>query len=417
MNNNRSTIILGVIILASLVALIAVTWGNYQFVLRNPGTNDFLPRWAGARIFMTQGISPYAPQAGREIQDIVNGSGTGSGEDGIDYLDPFYTFFVYAPFALISNMEWARAIWMTVLEVGVIFVAVLSILLSKWQIPNYISALVVVFGLTWFYSVYSIMDGNVAVLCTLAIVASFLAIRSEFDVLAGSLLAVACIKPQIALPLVLFIIIWAISHRKWLIMWSFIAGIVLMIALATLLLPDWFMQFLRQIVPYLEEYQFITPGSLISIPLPGIGKQLGWALSAVLVLVLLIEWRAALRKNFRWFLWTAYLTLVIVILMGIPSSIFNFVVLLPAIILVLVTIGNRWGFTGRVLMILSMVVLSFGFWALYLSNLSIGSDLQSDILLYILPPMITLLGLYWVRWWAVNKKRLPLQELAERLVE
>jgi hypothetical protein len=403
--------------MASLIGLMAVTWGNYQFVLRNPGGNNFIPRWAGARIFMTQGISPYAAQAGREIQDIVMGSEVGSAEDRMDYPDPFYAFIVYAPFALISNMEWARAIWMTVLEVGVILIAVLSIFLSKWRIPKYISVMVVVFAVTWFYSVYSIMDGNVAILCTLAITASFLAIRSEFDVLAGSLLAIACIKPQIALLLILFIIIWSISHRRWLIIWSFVGGIVLLIALATLLLPGWFMQFLRQIIPYLEEFQFITPGSLLSIPLPGIGKQLGWALSAAMVLVLLVEWRAALRKNFRWCLWTAYLTLVIAILVGIPSSIFNFVVLLPVIILVLVTIGNRWGNVGRVLMISSMAVLSFGFWGLYLNRMSNGNDLQEDVLLYILPPLITLLGLYWVRWWAVNKQRLPLQEFADRLVE
>ena len=52
---------------------------------------------------------------------------------------------------------------------------------------------------------------------------------------------------------------------------------------------------------------------------PGLGKQLGWLISGVSALILLVEWWLALKKDFRWFLWTVSLTIVISQWIGIPT--------------------------------------------------------------------------------------------------
>lgn len=417
MKSNRSTFIVTGIILMALIALAAITWGNYRFIHQNPEKSDFISRWAGARIFITQGVSPYSSQASREMQELAYGWEDGPGVDDLQYMYPFYAVFIYAPFALIGDLEWARAVWMTALEVGVLLIGVVGLYLSRWKIPKLLSVVLIVFAVTWFYSVQAVMDGNVAIFCVLAISACLLAIRYDMDVLAGFLLAIASIKPQMVILFILFVLIWAVSHRRWLIIWSFFGSVLLLFALAILLLPDWIMQYLRQILPYIKDFQFTTPGSIFSDTLPGIGRQMGWALTGIMVLLLFLEWRAALGKDFHWFLWTANLTLVVTILVGIPSSIFNFVVLLPVLIFVLVTVGGRWGRSGRVLMIMSMVILWISFWGIYLYNRSNGIPLTDQHILYLVLPLLAIIGLYWVRWWSIQKQRLPLQEIADRLVD
>jgi hypothetical protein len=375
------------IILMALIGLAAITWGNYRFIHQNPEKNDFIPRWAGARIFITQGVSPYSSQASREMQELVYGREDGPGVDDLQYMYPFYAVFIYAPFALIGDLEWARAVWMTALEVGVLLIGVAGLSLSRWKIPKLLSVVLIVFAVTWFYSVQAI------------------------------LLAIASIKPQMVILFILFVLIWAVSHRRWLIIWSFFGSVLLLFALAILLLPDWIMQYLRQILPYIKDFQFTTPGSIFSDTLPGIGRQMGWALTGIMVLLLFLEWRAALGKDFHWFLWTANLTLVVTILVGIPSSIFNFVVFLPVLIFLLVTVGARWGRSGRVLMIASIVILWISFWGIYLYNISNGIPLTDQHILYLVLPLLAVIGLYWVRWWSIQKQRLPLQEIADRLVD
>ena len=35
----------------------------------------------------------------------------------------------------------------------------------------------------------------------------------------------------------------------------------------------------------------------------------------------------------------------------------------------------------------------------------------------LLLPLMLLFGLYWVRWWAVQKKKLPLEEIKDQVIE
>jgi hypothetical protein len=64
---------------------------------------------------------------------------------------------------------------------------------------------------------------------------------------------------------------------------------------------------------------------------------------------------------------------------------------------------ERWGRNGRIAVIFSLIVLIIGLWALFL--VSIEGNIENDIM-YLPIPIISLLGLWWSRWWIVQASSL-----------
>lgn len=416
-DNRRQILLIAVLVLVILLTLAAMVWGNYQYIVRDTGTGDFVARWLGTRLFLLQGLSPYDIQVRSETQDFLDSQSVESQADHNFFLYPFYSIYIFFPLTFISNFDVARAIWMTVLELSVVAVALIGINLSDWRIPRIYSFIVLLFSLAWFYSVYPILEGNIAPLVTLLIAGILFSIRRNHDVLAGILLALSTIKPEIIVFFVLFILLWAASWRRWLIVSSFFASLALLMVTTVFLMPNWFMQYLRHIVQYFEEMAIINPGFVLYDWLPGIGRQLGWALTALMALIMVLEWRAVWKKDFHWFYWTASMTLIATTLTGIPYAPINYVASLLAMILVLITIAKWWGLAGRILMIVSVIFFVFIFWLYYFQFNIADFSIDNSPFYTLLLPVFTIFGLYWVRWWAVHKQQLPLEQIKDQITE
>lgn len=413
----RQSLLIAILVLIAVLITAGSVWINYQYVKQDSGANDFVARWLGTRLFLLQGLSPYDEQLMTEAQNLAYDDSGDSQGNHLFYLYPFYSIYFFTPFTFVSNFNTARAIWMTVLEISVLFAAFIGIRLSDWRLPRIYTVLVLLFSLTWFYSVLPILAGNVAALVVLLIAGLLISIKRGQDILAGILLALSTIKPEVVVILALFVLVWAVSKRRWLIVSSFFASLGLLIVTTLFIIPDWLMQYIRHAIQYFDETSIMTPGVVLYSWLPGIGRQLGWALTGLMVIVLLLEWRAVWNKDFRWFYWTASLTLVATTLIGIPYTPMNYIVLLPALILVLFTIARWWGLPGRVLMVTSILFFLLVFWV-YFFYRDLGVLLLEGSPFYtLLLPLMLLFGLYWVRWWAIQKKKLPLEEIKDQVIE
>jgi hypothetical protein len=243
-------------------------------------------------------------------------------------------------------------------------------------------------------------------------VGALLAIRAKLDSLAGFLLAMTTIKPQMVILLIPFIFLWAISQKRWMLIWSTLGILILMIAAMSLLIPDWIIQNLRQVLTYPNYTLPGTPGAILQAWLPGVGSELGWLLTIILAGVLIWEWRAAWGKDFEWFFFTACLTLVITNLIGIRTTTANYIALVPALILLFATWDRHWDRFGKFLIGFSYLLLLLGLWWLFLTTLSQTQHqtTQSSVMFFPLP-IFLLLGLYWIRWWVVQPEKLWLDQL------
>jgi hypothetical protein len=398
-----------------LVFLVGLVWANLFYISLNPSQSSFLPRWLGTRLFLTRELSPYSPQTTAEIERTWAADGEAPSEGEAYFLSPFYSFIIYFPFALTDNQVAARVAWMTVLELAVLALLALSLNLSRWRIPAWALLLLFLFSISWYYGLRPVLDGDLSILVGLFAVASLAAIRVEQDALAGFLLALAMIQPTALLLFLVFVLIWAGVSQRWMIVWSFLGCLALVVAATSLIIPDWVAQNIRQVFQYSRLSLIDDPGSLVATWLPGIGQPLGRLLTILTGITLVIEWSLALRKDFRWFYWTACLTLAVTPLSGLPTSLDRFILLFPGLVLVLATWEERWGVVGKVLIVLILLALSAGAWAL-----AVGPDQASmppdlNPWLFFLLPVLLLAGLYWARWWAIRPPRLLLEEISQNL--
>ncbi len=395
------TWLLVVVILLSVGALVLLTRVNLAVDQQlNPG-NDFVSHWVSLREFLQKGTNPYGDTAAQLAQKQAYGRLARPGEDPLRITSPLYSVVVYLPFVMIPQYAMAQAIWMTILELALVGLALLSVRLAGWR-PGLVGMAVFgFFSLLWFHSVWPLLNANIMILLALAFTGALAAIKSGLDEVAGMLLAFTTIRlPVFALALI-FIVIWSATHRRSrIITWLF--GVwFLLVAFALLLMPNWLLELARQLLNPVNLQTVSTLPATLAYWLPAMGSRLGWALTGLVVVVLAVEWFVAARAEFRGFYWTVCLTLVLSQWVSLPTGPQNFIVLLPMLALVFAMLEERWPRGGRAITGLSMLGLFAGLWALYYNGLGTGQP-QPNLALFLPLPAYLLVTLYWVRWWAVR---------------
>jgi hypothetical protein len=391
--------------------LVLVTWANYDFAQQNTGGNDFLVHWVGTRALFVDGLSPYSDAVAERIQTLAYGRPALPGEHELRVAYPMYSALVFLPFALISDYELARALWMTTLEAALIGLAFLSLKLTRWKMSIWLLPFFLIFSIFWYHSMRPLINGNAVILVALALVAAFAALKTGKDELAGVLLAFSTIKPHLVILPIIFFLIWTISFGRWRTLGWMLISLVLLSISAALFVPDWPLQNLREILAYSSYNPPGTPGAAFETWLPAAGRRLGWALSALMGLILVTEWVFVRRRELRWFLWTGCLTLVISQWIGIQTDPGNFILLFFPLVLVISMWVERWGRAGSVLTAITLFLLFIVPWVIFLQTVTYGNQpLQHPIMFFPLP-LFLLITLYWVRWWAIKPRHLLVEEL------
>jgi hypothetical protein len=383
-----------------LVVIIGVGIANYQFSIRVPGGNDFLARWVGAHYWVVKGVNPYDPQVSLASQEMIYGrpADPTEGEDVAHFVYPLPSMIFFAPFALVSYPV-ARAIWMTLLEICLPALTFIGIQLARWKPSRRMLLIIMIFSLVWYHGFRSVILGQFAVIEAVLIAGALLAIQRRRDGLAGVLLALSIAKPQMPILLIPFVLIWAIrSKRQAIVLWM-LGSLAVLIGISLLLIPNWPLLWLQQMVDYPTYTANPTPVSIIAGILPNASSLIRYGLNALLALYMFWEWALAMGKGDRWFQWTAALTIVITNLLDIRTGTTNYVVMLPALCMIFWVWDERWSKKGNIAIVALLMLLLVGLWTLFL--VTVDGNLESDIM-YLPLPILTLLGLWWSRWWIIR---------------
>lgn len=404
MTSNRKLLTTWLVaILLGLILIGILTWSNYQYASQNAGGNDFLVHWVGTRTLLTEGISPYSDETALRIQTLAYGRAARPGEHELRVAYPLYSILVFFPFALVKDYLLARALWMTTLEIALVLLSVVCMQLTNWKPKLLTLALFLVFTIFWYHALRPLINGNAVILVALALAGAMLALRSGGEELAGVLLAFSTIKPQVVVVVVLFFMYWGIRQRRWKFLGWFWGTLALLSASAALLVPNWIWQNFVEVVRYPGYNPPGTPGSALATWLPEIGPRIGWAITAIVGVLLLVEWYLAARsREFPHLLWAFCLTLVGAQWIGIQTDPGNFIVTMPALVLIFAVWDVRGRLGGQWVVLGSLLVLFIGLWALFLRTVTYADQpVQSPVMFFPLPAF-ELIMLYWVRWWAVH---------------
>ncbi|HSN95524.1 MAG TPA: hypothetical protein VLR89_10760, partial [Anaerolineaceae bacterium] len=117
--------------LVMLISLVVMTFLNLNLQQRFKASDDFAPRYAAARLWLREGISPYDPKVAVEANSLQQDLGfTNNGFDQGSFIEPVFTLFIYMPLSLLPFLT-ARAIWMAIVAVSYMVSIFLAFRLSE----------------------------------------------------------------------------------------------------------------------------------------------------------------------------------------------------------------------------------------------------------------------------------------------
>ena len=296
--------------------------------------SDLYPRWLGTRELLRRGRNPYSNEITLEIQQGYYGrpidpARPNDPKDRQGFAYPVYVVFLLAPTVDLS---------FEAVQIGfrwlLIALAAASVLLwlrvLRWRASSGTVLIFVVLMLGWLPMVQGIKLQQLTLLVAGLLAACGACLSGGWLFLAGGLMALATIKPQLAWPIVLWLLLWAGSdlRSRWRLAGGFGLMMLLLLGGAELVLPGWLRMFVRAIGQY---HQYTQNQSLLTFM---VGPIAGRTLEALCVYGgAVCLWRArrepASSAAFgRCFALVLSLTVVIVPM----SALYNQVLLAPAIL-------------------------------------------------------------------------------------
>jgi len=234
-----------ILILIFFVLLnVILSIGIYFATPNNVFGNDFFDFYTASQAAYIDGISPYSVEVELRNQLGLYGRPAEPGENLMAFNYPPYALFLFYPLAFLP-IKWAQSIWFSFLLSVLLFSPILAFQkIPRWALFTYFFLYPVSFGLVL---------GNFAILvfACLNFVIGYLMYSKltnhHSDVLCGILIALATIKPQFSLILLLFIFLFVIKYKKWLILKSSMMSVGILFALSFVFLPGWPLEWFNQI--------------------------------------------------------------------------------------------------------------------------------------------------------------------------
>lgn len=257
--------------LGVLLAVLATasTWFYFQSILKpqqvadaaahqRPRGNlsDLYPRWLGAGELLLHRRNPYTEEITREIQQGYYGrpldpARPDDPKDQQGFAYPAYVVFLLAPTVRLPFEEVRLGFRWLLISLSAASV-LLWLRVLRWKPPCIVTFILVVLMLGWLPVVQGIKLQQLSLLVAGLLAACCACLTTGWLFLAGGLLALATIKPQLTWPLVLWLSVWAVSkfRSRWRFLLGFAAVMALQLAGAELILPGWLRMFIAAIGQY-----------------------------------------------------------------------------------------------------------------------------------------------------------------------
>jgi len=233
--------------------------------------SDLYPRWLGARELLRHGRNPYSAEITREIQQGYYGreldaTRADDPKDQQGFAYPVYVIFLLAPTVNLPfdsvqvGFRWLLAM----LAAGSVL---LWLRVLHWRPSSGTALILIVLMLGWLPMVQGIKLQQLSLLVAALLAMCGACLAGGWLFLAGGLVALATIKPQLTWPLVLWLLLWAGSewHSRRRFVFGFGLVMLLLLGGAELLLPGW----LRMFVEAIGEYHRYTRNQSVLVWLFG----------------------------------------------------------------------------------------------------------------------------------------------------
>jgi len=372
-----------------------------------PGGEALRYPWEALRQMVLHGENPYAQWRLLYAWSAPHGY-------PVPQLYPFHVAVVFfLPLALIKDFVVVRALAMVGMAVAWSAAAWRASRVFGWRGGKALGIGVFLFGISWFFAAEAMWRGDVVGLVLALDVLALTALTRRQYRLAGGLLALTLIKPMVALPVVIFLLLWAFSRGKWRLWGGFWGVTAILFGFSWWLLPAWPLDAARLAVQFAGHQ---TIYRLVADAVPGIGRQLGWLVLAVPGALVFLEWLGAWGKSSSRAVWTAALTIWGSMWWGLQLTVADQALLLLPLALVWLHWSGRWKAYGRLAVWVSLLGFWIVSWALWWPYGWHPEVMTSSLAVRLVVPLLVWPLLYSVRWWATRtyaawEDTLPLDQL------
>ncbi len=311
--------------------------------------SDLYPRWLGTRELLLHHRDPYSPEVTREIQSGYYGRPLDPGriddpKDQQGFAYPLHVIFLLAPtIGLPFPVVQTGFRWLLVTLTPASVLLWLRVLRWRPSVASTAILIVLTFGS------YAVVQGIKLQQLTL-VVSALLAgcaaalVAGHFS-LAGFLLALATIKPQLALPIAGWLMLWAVSdwRRRQLLVWSFALTTTIFLAASEYVLPGWMAEFRSAVAAY-RQYTG-GAGSLLDVLTT---QWLGKIIAAAAVIAVAVKGWQVRHEPHDSAAFSAMLALVLAVTLVIVPSFapYNQILLLPAVFMIAISWRDLWSRGG-----------------------------------------------------------------------
>lgn len=383
-------------LLIGIAAALVFILPNVLFTINTEYGSSFYSYWLTGRVLFAQGQNPYGDelfeQTAARYPDDHNISG---------FSLPLYAILPVLPFAFINNFKFALILWRFVSGAALIYGGFR--LLRGFRIQNRLTPGIVCSALLLlnYYAVSALVDGDISLLAIAFFLIGLGALQEGEAELCGIMFAFSTIKCSLTLLPVIWVCLWALSHRGGGIIAAWTGMVLALLFLIGMLLrTDWFMLYLRSMVYYLKYMNPTNLSRLLENWQPELGGRIGWAISGVFIAILIIEWIINARKDINALEWVLALTFCIGFLVGIPNiGKHLFILWIPSLYAV-DKMQLRWDKKG---VIYGVVFGGMLFLIPWIFQLFVYQDWKDPVnMLNIAGPLILTFLLYWNRWWIID---------------
>ena len=398
-----------VIVLITLFGVLGVSLLSMQFMSRVPYEDHFAHPWAAGRFWLFEGLSPYDQEIVTFAENILEDSSfLGQLPENSRLTHPMVSLYLYLPFSLL-DYNISRVLWVTLSALFLVLSIYFAFKLSGLRfhtIENLISGFLF-FG--WLPGIFGILTGQLSPMIIFILLLGIYLILREQDTAAGFLLALTFGVFFTSGLIMLFLLVWSFSVKRWSLISAYFSGIAALLVISFLLLPAWFLDWFAVILNVFEGGAWLqTPLFYLAETLPGIADFLIVFLHGIFIIYFLYQLITQLGKTGRVFTWKTMAILVLAYILHAQVEIHFLYFVLPAMLMVFRYWFERWGIFGRILSWAFIIALSLGPWLLLYPDIHFTSlpDLPS---LEVVFPILVMLGMIWIRWWAVKIPRLSFE--------
>jgi len=348
------------------------------------GKGDFLAYWSAAHLFIS-GDNPYDQSAMTILQQSTSPEIFSQGGMLLNAWNPPWLILILAPLGVLPY-QIAAILWIfsNTIVIGITIIISWQMCTGTHSSRGILFAFIAgyLFGETISY----LAIGQITMLVSLGMVLSIWWLDHKSDMLAGAVLLLTLVKPQISYFFLLILVIWIIQNRRWKVIEGFFIALSTSLIIYWIIHPSWVKDYITLIsnLPYSSLYTS-TIGSFIA----SIFHIKIFNFSAILLLFFIKPLLNILNRDG----WLTSMNLAL--LVSLPLSPFGFsfdqIVILPAIVQVIAWLWDyKFSMKTTAIIICSLILF-------YALDLKMHSIIKLENYWFFIIP-IAFLAIYIITW-------------------